>query len=231
MTTATTSPAAPGGIALLAGRTVARIGFGAMQLAELPGRPAPDRAVALSVLHRAVGQGVNHLDTAQFYGAGTANQLIRAALSPYPGDLALVSKVGAEHTADGLVPAQRPEQLRAGVEANLATLGVEQLTAVNLRRLDAPPGISAEGDQLVDLDSQLAELVTLRDEGKIGGIGSATYPPGRSARRGRPASPASRTPTASWTGRPSPCSTPAASTASHGCRSSRSARRSRPGPR
>ncbi|MCW2910930.1 MAG: aldo/keto reductase, partial [Actinomycetia bacterium] len=64
MTTAATSPAAPGGTALLAGRMVARIGFGAMQLAEPPGRPVPDRGVALSVLRRAVGQGVNHLDTA-----------------------------------------------------------------------------------------------------------------------------------------------------------------------
>ena len=114
MATATTSPAVPGGIALLAGRTVARIGFGAMQLAELPGRPAPGRGGALSVLRRAVGQGVNHLDTAQFYGAGTANQLIRAALSPYPGDLALVSKVGAEHTADGpRAPASRGRPRRS----------------------------------------------------------------------------------------------------------------------
>jgi aryl-alcohol dehydrogenase-like predicted oxidoreductase len=171
MTAATTSPAAPGGIAPLAGRIVARIGFGAMQLAELPGRPAVDRVAALGVLRRAVGQCVNHIDTAQFYGDGTANQLIRAALAPYPADLALVSKVGAEHTPDGLVPAQRPEQLRAGVEANLATLGAEQLAVVNLRRMDGPPGILAGGDQLVDLDSQLAELVALRDEGKIGGIG------------------------------------------------------------
>jgi aryl-alcohol dehydrogenase-like predicted oxidoreductase len=171
MTTANTWPAAPGGIALLARRTVARIGFGAMQLAELPARPAVDREVAISVLRRAVGQGVNHIDTAQFYGAGTANQLIRAALSPYPAGLALVSKVGAEHTADGLVPAQRPEQLRASVDANLATLGAEQLAAVNLRRMDGPPGILAQGDQVVDLDSQLAELMALRDEGKIAGIG------------------------------------------------------------
>src|SRR5258705_11506238 len=159
MTDVTTSPTAPGGSALLAGHTVARIGFGAMQLAELAGRPAPDREVALAVLRGAVAQGVNHIDTAEFYGDGTANQLIRAALSPYPGGLALVSKVGAEYTADGLVPAQRPEQLRAGVDANLATLGVEQLAVVNLRRLDASPGLRAEGDQLVDLDAQLAELV------------------------------------------------------------------------
>jgi hypothetical protein len=70
-----------------------------------------------------------------------------------------------------LVAAQRPDQLRAQVDANLATLGAEQLAAVNLRRADAPPGIVAEGDQKVDLDDQLAELSALRDEGKIGGIG------------------------------------------------------------
>ena len=83
----------------------------------------------------------------------------------------LVSKVGAEYAHPGLVLAQRPEQLRAGVEANLAALGVERLAVVNLRRADAPPGIIADGDQRVDLDSQLAEMVALRDEGKIGGIG------------------------------------------------------------
>jgi hypothetical protein len=158
---------------------VARVGFGAMQLAELPGRPTVDQEAALAVLRRAAGQGVTHIDTAQFYGDGTANQLIRAALAPYPAGLTLVSKVGAEHTADGLVAAQRPEQLRAGVEANLATLGTEQLAVVNLRRMDGPPGIVAEGDQLVDLDSQLAELVTLRDEGKIGGIGLSNVTAGQ----------------------------------------------------
>jgi pyridoxine 4-dehydrogenase len=165
-------PEPPGGTSTLAGHPVARIGFGAMQLAELPGRPVVDRAVALAVLRAAIDGGVNHIDTAQFYGAGTANALIRAALHPYPHDLVLVSKVGADHDERaGLIAAQRPEQLRAGVEANLASLGVERLSVVNLRRLDSPPGILAEGDQSVDLDSQLAELTALRDEGKIDGIG------------------------------------------------------------
>jgi len=155
---------APGGTATLAWRIVARIGFGAMQLEHA------DRDAALAVLRQAVGAGVNHLDTAQFYGG--CNALIRAALAPYPDDLVLASKVGADRDADGrLVPAQRPEQLRAQVEANLAALGVEQVGVVNLRRLDAAPGIIAEGDQLVDLDDQLAELVALRDAGKIGGVG------------------------------------------------------------
>jgi pyridoxine 4-dehydrogenase len=172
MTAAEATPNEPGGIATLAGRHVAKIGFGAMQLA--PERsPAPGREAAIAVLRSAAGQGVNHIDTAQFYGAGGAcNELIRDALRPYPDDLLLVSKVGAEHDADrGLVPAQRPGQLRASVEENLTSLDAERLAVVNLRRLDAPPGLRAEGDQLVDLDSQLAELIALRDEGKIGGIG------------------------------------------------------------
>lgn len=173
MTTAPGTSQTPGGTAPLAGHQVARVGYGAMQLAERPaGAPAVDRAVATAVLRRAVGKGVNHIDTAQFYGHGLSNELIREALHPYPEDLALVSKVGAERESGGaLVPAQRPDQLRAGVEANLATLGAERLAAVNLRRLDIAPGLIAEGDQRVDLDSQLAELIALRDEGKIGGIG------------------------------------------------------------
>ncbi|MFD0448974.1 aldo/keto reductase [Streptomyces indonesiensis] len=172
MATAGSAPKAPGGDAMLAGRRVARIGLGAMQLAGGHVRPAPEPELAVAVLRAAVDEGVNHIDTAEFYSASRCNELIRQALAPYPEDLVLVSKVGAEHDDQGgLVVAQRPEQLRAGVEANLATLGVERLDVVNLRRADAPPGILAEGDQVVDLDSQLAELLALRDEGKIGGIG------------------------------------------------------------
>jgi aryl-alcohol dehydrogenase-like predicted oxidoreductase len=162
------SAPAPGGTAKLAGRTVARIGFGVMQLE----RVAAGRDAALAVLRQAVRAGVNHIDTAQFYGTGTCNGLIREALAPYPADLVLVTKVGADNDADGaLVPAQRPEQLRAQIEANLTALGVERIGAVNLRRLDARPGLIAEGGQRADLDSQLAELTALRDAGKIGGIG------------------------------------------------------------
>jgi aryl-alcohol dehydrogenase-like predicted oxidoreductase len=157
---------APGGTARLAGRAVARIGFGAMQL---EGRNA-GQDTALAVLRQAVGAGVNHIDTAQFYG--DCNALIRAALAPYPDDLMLVSKVGAVRDGGGgLVPAQRPHELRAQVEANLAALAVERLGVVNLRRADTAPGIVAEGDQLVDIDDQLAELAALRDAGKIGGVG------------------------------------------------------------
>ena len=166
-------PAPPGGEVLLAGRPVARVGYGVMQLAERPGRaPLPaDEAIAL--LRAAVELGVNHFDTAQFYGAGLANDLIRRALAPYADDIVLVSKVGADNVDAPvpLKPAQKPRELRASVEDNLASLGVDQLPVVNLRRLDIKPGILATGDQVVDLDDQLAELVALRDEGKIGAVG------------------------------------------------------------
>ena len=163
----TTSNDRPGGTAALAGRPVARIGFGAMQLPG-PGvwGPPPDRDTAIAVLRRAVDLGVDRIDTAQYYGPDVANELIRAALHPYPAELVLVSKVGAERDArGGWNAAQRPEQLRAGVEANLRSLAIERLGAVNLRLL----GAQSEPD--ADLDSQLAEMVALRDEGKIGGIG------------------------------------------------------------
>ncbi len=144
---------------------VLRVGYGAMQLEHA----ASDAATR--VLRHAVELGVNHIDTAQFYGNGRVNALIRAALHPYPAGIQLVSKVGARHTGSALQPAQRPDELRAQVESNLAALETDRLSVVNLRRLDTRPGIVATGDQVVDLDSQLAELVTLRDEGKVEGIG------------------------------------------------------------
>ncbi len=154
-------------VTLLAGRPVRRMGFGAMQLPG-PGvfGPPEDRAGALALLRRVVDAGVNHIDTAQFYGPDVANELIREALHPYPEDLVLVSKVGAQRDTTGQwLGAQRPEELRAGVEANLTSLGLEQVPVVNLRR---HPG----GE--VPFDEQLAAMVALRDEGLIGGIGLST---------------------------------------------------------
>ncbi|MEU1304852.1 aldo/keto reductase [Streptomyces shenzhenensis] len=159
----------PGGPGPLAGRTVSRIGYGAMQLSRLH----DDRKAGVALLRRAVELGVDHIDTAQFYGNGFVNGLIREAIRPQD-DVLVVSKVGADPDPDGpmpLRPAQRPEQLRASVEANLTALGVDRVPVVNLRRLDAGPGLRAEGDQVVDLDDQLAALTGLRDEGKIGAIG------------------------------------------------------------
>ena len=151
---------------------VRRIGFGAMQLPG-PGVMGPprDRDEAIAVLRRAVERGVNHIDTAQYYGPDVSNELIRAALHPYPDDLVLVSKVGAvRDAAGGWPPAQRPNELRAGVEDNLRTLGVERLGAVNLRLLDH----EVSPEQQVPLQDQLAEMVALRDEGKIAGVGIST---------------------------------------------------------
>jgi len=141
-------------------------------------RRAEGRDAALAILRQAAAAGVNHIDTAHFYGS--VNAVIHDALAPYPEELVLVSKVGAARTADGaLVPAQRPEQLRDQIEANLATLGVEQVSVVNLRRLDARPGLVAEGDQQVSLDDQLAELSALREAGKIGAIGLSSVSAGQ----------------------------------------------------
>ncbi len=154
----------------ISGRPVARIGFGAMQL---PGRgvfgPPDDREAALAVLRRAVELGANHIDTAQYYGPDVSNELIHAALHPYPDGLVLVSKVGGRRDdSGGWLPAQTPAELRAGVEDNLRSLEVEQVDAVNLRLM----GDEAPADyERVDYDAQLDEMVALRDEGKIGGVG------------------------------------------------------------
>ncbi len=158
---------------LLGELLVRRIGFGAMQLPG-PGVMGPprDRDEAIAVLRRAVELGVNHIDTAQYYGPDVANEIIHAALHPYPDDLVLVSKVGAVRDANGGWPAaQRPEQLRAAVEDNLRSLSVERLGAVNLRLLDHPIDDPA---QRVPLEDQLAEMVALRVEGKIAGVGIST---------------------------------------------------------
>jgi aryl-alcohol dehydrogenase-like predicted oxidoreductase len=154
---------------VFAGRTVSRIGYGAMQLDRL----RDDRAAAVALVRRAVELGVDHMDTAQFYGNGFVNEVLREALRPADGVM-IVSKVGGEPNPAGPHPvrlAQRPDQLRAAVEDNLASLGLDQIPVVNLRRADVGPGLRPEGDQIVDLDDQLAEMIALRDEGKIGAIG------------------------------------------------------------
>jgi pyridoxine 4-dehydrogenase len=134
---------------------VRRAGYGAMQLAgDGVFGPPRDRDEALRVLRAAVEAGVDHVDTAQFYGAGTVNELIREALHPYQDGLAIVSKVAA----------REPHQLRRGIEDNLVTLGVSRLAAVNLRIDPA----EAPGERF---DAELAALVKARDEGLIDGVG------------------------------------------------------------
>ncbi|MCV7427548.1 oxidoreductase [Mycobacterium montefiorense] len=146
--------------------SVARIGFGAMQLPG-PGvlGPPRDRDEALAVLRRAVERGVDHIDTAQFYGPDVANELIREALHPYPENLALVSKVGGRRDDAGAwLPVSEPADLRRDIETNLRTLGVDRLAAVNLRLFES------DGPNQ-QFDDQLSVMIDARDEGLIDGIG------------------------------------------------------------
>ena len=113
-------------------------GYGAMRLAG-PGAfgPPRDHDEAIAVLRAAVDDGVDHIDTAHYYGPAVVNELIREALSPYPDDLALVSKVGGRRDEAGaFLPYNDPDQLRAGIKDNLVTLGVETTD----RRQPAPAG-------------------------------------------------------------------------------------------
>ena len=157
---------------LLGTNTVGRVGFGAMQLPG-PGvfGPPRDHDEAIAVLRRAIELGIDHIDTAQFYGPRVANELIREALHPYPENLALISKVGARRDDQGnWNGAQKPDELRADIEDNLATLGTDRLAAVNLRIHSGDPSSVGPVDR--DLfDRQLTAMIKARDEGLIGGIG------------------------------------------------------------
>lgn len=131
----------------LGDRKVARIGYGAMQLA---GRgafgPPRDSDEALAVLREAVAQGVTHIDTADFYGPHITNELIREALAPYPDELTIVTKVGAFRGDDGSwIPAQSPSDLEDAVHQNLMNLGVDVLDVVNLRVIEGTGMAPAEG--------------------------------------------------------------------------------------
>ena len=135
---------------------VGRAGYGAMQLSgDGFFGPPRDRDEGVRVLRAAIAAGVDHIDTAQFYGGGTVNVLLREALHPYPRNLAIVSKVGGSG----------PDGLRQGIEQNLVTLGVDRLAAVNLRHMDPsePPGSRFE--------AQVATLVRARADGLIDGVG------------------------------------------------------------
>src|SRR5438067_4273059 len=135
-------------------KPIKRVGFGAMQLAG-PGvfGPPRDPNGARAVLRRAVELGVDHIDTAQYYGPDVVNDLIRETLHPYPEGLRLVTKVGGRRDDQGAwLPAQRPEELRAGVEDNLRSLRVDRIDLVNLRLLDG------DGAPAVPLADQLGAL-------------------------------------------------------------------------
>jgi aryl-alcohol dehydrogenase-like predicted oxidoreductase len=151
----------------LGDKPINRIGYGAMQLAG-PGvfGPPRDPDGARAVLRRAIELGVDHIDTSQYYGPDVVNDLIRETLHPYPENLKLVTKVGARRDGAGAwLPAQSPEELREGVEANLRALRVDRIDLVNLRLMDEGEGPS------VDLADQLGTLEDLRRDGKLDLIG------------------------------------------------------------
>lgn len=214
----------PGGTSRLGGHNVSRVGYGAMQLERLH----HDRPAAIAVLRRAVELGVDHIDTAQFYGNGFVNGLLREAITPADG-VVVVTKIGADPNPEGPVPlgfAQHPDELRASVEDNLRGLGLGQLPVVLLRRADAGPGMKAQPDQVVDLDDQLETMIALRREGKIGAFGVGSVDADASADPSPPGSFSFRTPTAWSAARTRYCSSWPLPRTSRGCRSSHSAVRS-----
>jgi pyridoxine 4-dehydrogenase len=160
----------PGGRYPVGGFSLTRFGYGAMQLAgpHVFGPPR-DRDEAIAVLRTVVELGINHIDTSDYYGPYVTNEIIREALSPYPDDLHIVTKVGARRDAEGGWPhARTPDELRQQVHENLERLGLEALDVVNLRMgdFDAPaPGSIAE---------PFGALAELREQGLIRNLGLST---------------------------------------------------------
>jgi pyridoxine 4-dehydrogenase len=149
-------------------RTVKRLGYGAMQLAgpAIFG-PPKDRAAAVAALRAAAESGVNHIDTADFYGPHITNQIIREALHPYQQDLVIATKVGAKRGSDGSwMPAMSAGELTQAVHDNLRNLGLETLEVVNLRSM-----LNAHGPAEGSLEAPLTALAELQRQGLIQHIG------------------------------------------------------------
>ena len=156
---------------------VHRMGYGAMQLAG-PHVFGPPRDVnaAVAVLQAALAAGVNHIDTSDFYGPHVTNQVIKQALHPYPGDLVIVTKVGAKRGAEGAwLPALSRQELIDAVQDNLRNLGLERLAVVNLRV--GPPLQPAEAS----VEEPLTVLAELKTQGLIAHIGLSNITPAQYA--------------------------------------------------
>ncbi|MEO6256786.1 MAG: aldo/keto reductase family oxidoreductase [Sphingomicrobium sp.] len=156
------------GTYMFAGRDVNRMGYGAMQLAG-PGvfGPPKDREQALAVLREAVASGVNHIDTSDYYGPHVTNHIIREALSPFPDELVLVTKLGARRGDDASwIPAMDPEELAAGLDDNLSNLGLDAMEVVNLRIVGLHDG-PAEGS----IARQVEAMAKLQHQGLVRHIG------------------------------------------------------------
>ncbi len=166
----TPADAGAAGTVLLGGELpINRMGYGAMQLPG-PGvwGPPADRDRAVAVVRRAIELGVNHIDTSDYYGPYVANEILREALSPYPQDLTIVTKVGARRSPDKAWPsALKPLELREAVQGNLRRLGLDQLHAVNLRIVEEAGGLSPEDS----IEEPFTALAQLRSEGLIRHLG------------------------------------------------------------
>ncbi len=159
---------APGGTCLFGDHEVARVGYGAMQLA---GKgvfgPPRDRAGAVAVLRTAVDSGVDHIDTSDYYGPHITNQIIREALHPYRDDLVIVTKVGARRGEDGSwIPAMSRQALTQAVHDNLRNLGLDVLEVVNLRSM-----LGGHGPEEGSLEEPLTALAELQRQGLVRHIG------------------------------------------------------------
>jgi pyridoxine 4-dehydrogenase len=160
----------PGGTYPVADFELTRVGYGAMQLSG-PGifGPPKDRDAAIAVLRTAVDLGINHIDTADFYGPHVTNEIIREALHPYPDGLHIVTKVGNRRDEKGgWPPARSPAELREAVHDNLRRLGLEALDVVNLR-----VG-SVEGPTPGSIGEKFQALADLRQQGLIRHLGLST---------------------------------------------------------
>ena len=165
------------GTAKLGSFTVGRMGYGAMQLAGPNAFGARDPQAGAAVLRAAVAQGVNHIDTSDYYGPYLVNELIREALSPYPDDLVLVTKIGARRDATGRwLPAFSRAEMTQAAHDNLRRLGREQLDVVNLRLMFSPLG-PAEGS----LEQPLTILAELQHQGLIKHLGVSNVTPAQVA--------------------------------------------------
>jgi aryl-alcohol dehydrogenase-like predicted oxidoreductase len=166
----------------MGGHTVKRLGYGAMQLAG-PGvfGPPRDRDAALAVLREAVGSGVDHIDTSDFYGPHLTNQLIREALHPYPENLVIVTKIGARRGADGSwIPALTGEELTQAIHDNLRNLGLDVLDVVNFRSMHGVR-VGSHAPAEGSIEEQLTVLAELQRKGLIRHIGLSTVTPAQIA--------------------------------------------------
>ena len=144
--------------------TVNRLGYGTMRLTgpHIWGEPT-NRPEALEILRTAVAEGVNFIDTADYYGEDVTNRLIAEALYPYAKDLVICTKVGATRQPDkSWVPFNTPENLRTSIDNNLRTLKQEQVQLVHLRLMGHGP---------VPLAEQLGAMFEMQQEGKILHVG------------------------------------------------------------